>query len=153
MKREAKEDYIFFGVLAVIVIGLLLLLSGCKDSQTSTTTNVYNESNDTQVVIPPVEIISPYGTGDIVDPYIVKEKGLYKTNLDTYYVTSPIDANCTMHINALDNEVFNVVVWDSGYNYIEEVNGSYLVESRDRLNINIDTYIPTYVGISVDCWK
>ena len=135
------------------LIAMAILMSGCGDSQTSTTTNVYNESNDTQMATLPVEIISPYGNGSINEPYIVKEKGLYKTNLDTYYVTSPIDSNCTMHINALDNEVFNVVVWDSGYNYIAEVNGSYLVESRDRLNINMDTYIPTYIGISVDCWK
>ena len=130
------------------------LLIGCGGSQTTNTTNVYMEDNTTKVVIPP-RPIDPYGSGTIHDPFVIRANGLYDVGSDTYLITNSLDLNCTLTVNDFTNDVFDVYLYDSGYNTVLTSDGniSYLLPKYDKYNINIKSYVPVPVGIFSDCWE
>ena len=132
-----------------------MLLIGCGDSTTSTTTNVYTENNDTIAPIEELPEANPYGSGTIYDPFVIRENGLYNINTDTYLVTNSLDFNCTLTVNDFTNDVFDVYVYDSGYNAVptNDGNATYLLPKYDKYNINIKSYIPVPVGIFSNCWE
>ena len=140
----------------LIAASVALLLLGCGDSQTTTTTNVYTEDNTT--IVPPIEglpIVSPYGSGTIYDPFVIKSNGLYDIDTNTYLITNSLDLNCTLTVNDFTNDVFDIYVYDSGYNAVLTSDGniSYLLPKYDKYTINIKSYIPVPVGIFSNCWS
>ncbi|RKY54038.1 MAG: hypothetical protein DRP93_05595 [Candidatus Neomarinimicrobiota bacterium] len=141
----------------ILIAASAALLIGCGDSQTATTTNVYVDDNTTEIIVPIEELpkVSPYGSGTIHDPFVIKANGLYDVDTDTYLITNSLDLNCTLTVNDFTNDVFDVYVYDSGYNAVltNEGNISYLLPKYDKYNINIKSYVPIPVGIFSNCWE
>ena len=143
----------------LLMIAIAIFLSACDDSQTSTTTNIYNESNDTQeVVIPPSKILpivkSPYGDGSITNPYIIKENALYSTNAETYFKTSPLDTGCKVTIASTNNEIYDIYAYDSRYDtLVLDNNNTFEVIYSGYQYIYIGSYVNTLFGFYSECFE
>jgi len=141
--------------MKTIALGMALVFIGCGSSDTITNegnvTNNYYEANKT-IEIPEV-VISPYGNGSMNNPYIVKENGLYTAEGDTYFLTNILDVNCSLVVKDFTNDIYNIVVYDTEYTVVSDINntGTYVLPVLDTYNIQIESYLEVPVGIASDC--
>jgi len=138
-----------------LVIAILATFSACGDNSTVTTnTTIITDSNKTEETKPEVILpdISPYGEGTLFDPFIIKENGIYKSDIDTYYKTSPIQAGCQYRFIPTDNEVYAVYSYDTHYTYLTvDINSTYTAEVDGSHFFNVISYVPTALGFYSEC--
>jgi len=143
----------------ILLAASLLLLLGCGESTTSNTTNVYVEDNKSSTLptLPPVTLpkVSPYGSGTIHDPFVIKSNGLYDIDTDTYLITNSLNAGCNLTVNDFTNDVFDIYVYDSGYNAVvtTEGNNTYALPKFDKYTIQVKSYVAVPIGIFSNCWE
>jgi len=136
--------------MKLILAFVTAFLIGCSGDRITTENNVtYNPQ------VEELPEVNPYGSGTIYDPFVIRENGLYNVDTDTYLVTNSLDLNCTLTVNDFTNDVYDIYVYDSGYNVVltSDGNNTYLLPKYDKYNINVKSYLPIPVGIFSNCWE
>ncbi len=141
------------------LVGVAMLFGGCGSDTTnsSSTVNNYVDRNITDVVVevPEMPQIDPYGDGTYENPYVINMNGVYRTNAETYYVTSPFFEDCNVTVtDRQDKNLFDAIIYDNYFNVIDPV-GFYDFNLTDAgvYNLVLKTYVATEVSVRADCWE
>ena len=143
-----------------ILIGAiaLMMMIGCNDGSTTTTTNTVTNIYETNGTEDINRTLNEFGEGNLLNPYIVNKTGLYEALTGkTIYQTNSLNLSCNIRINPIDNYIYNVEVRDGSYNYLENKSDPsddffwYEIPAEGRYNIMIETYKETYFGFASDC--
>ena len=142
------------------IVAIVMLFIGCGSDTTineGNTTIIVEASEDNTTIVIPSDNVSPYGAGTIDDPYAFYKDGTYRVNENTFFVSNPIDANCTITVRPRVNRVvYDVVLYDELYDTIDPIvfieEWQFKVPIKGFYNINIKSYESVDVVLTADCW-
>jgi len=136
----------------ILLVAIAILMIGCGGD--TTTNNIY-ETNGSEDIN---RTLNEYGSGSLLDPYIINKTGLYEVLTgQTIYQTNSLNLSCNFRVNTIDNYIYNVEVRDAEYNYLanksDPTDDFYWYETphEGRYNILVETYKGTYFGFASDC--